>query len=132
MQTFFSKVGSRKKVVIMITHRVVLGRKIEESHIEEIYERLHMPKIDQNFAEVLAEFGLELRENPIFASYIKNIGDKRKEYLKRPDIASILQNATHAPVGQQALDQEMLTREERKSEYFGLWIILRFSELYDI
>lgn len=132
MEIFFSKAGSIEKVVIMITHCVALGRKIEKSHIEEIYERLHMPTTDQNFVEVLAEFGIEIGNNPIFEIYIKSINDKENEYRQKPEIASILQKATYIPTGQQILDQKNLTRKERISEYFSLWLVLRFRELYDI
>lgn len=116
----------------MISHAHALDRKIKQSNIEEIFERLCMTTTDLSFTEVLAEFGIEIRNNLLFEPYIKNIADKENEYRQRPDIASILQKATYTPTGHQVLDQKMLTRRERVDEYFSLWSILRFSELYDI
>ena len=116
----------------MISDLCSLNRKIKDSNLEEIYKRLCIPKTDQSFSEILAEFGKEIASNKIFEPYVKNIGSKENEYRQNTDIASILQKATYTPVGQQALDQKMLTRKERISEYFSLWSILRFNELYDI
>lgn len=116
----------------MISHAHVLDRKIKGSNLEEIYGRLCMPKIDQNFAEIFSEFGKELATNPIFEPYIRSIADKEHEYRQQPDIASILQKTTYTPVGQQALDQKRLAHRERTSEYFSVWIILRFNESADI
>ena len=118
--------------IIMISQAHVLNKKIKESNIEEIYERLSTTKNPQSFIEILAEFGGEVANNPIFESYAINIGESEKEYRQRPDIASILQKATHNPVGRQVLDQKMLARNEQISGYFSLWLILRFNELYDI
>jgi hypothetical protein len=116
----------------MISHSRDLDRKIKGSNLEEIYERLCMSKIDQIFAEIFSEFGKELATNKIFEPYIINIANKENEYRQQPNFASILQNATYTPADQQALDQEMLRRKERISEYFSVWSIMRFYELYDI
>lgn len=116
----------------MISDPHALDRKIKNSNLEEIYKRLCIPKTDQSFAEILAEFGKEIANNEIFEPYVRNIGDQENEYRQNPDTAAILQKATCTPAGQQALDQKMLTRKERISEYFSLWGVLRFYELYDI
>lgn len=116
----------------MITYSRDFDRKVKGSNLEEIYERLCMSKIDQIFAEIFSEFGKELATNQIFEPYIINIANKENEYRQQPNFASILQNATNTPADQQALDQEMLRRKERISEYFSVWSIIRFYELYDI
>lgn len=116
----------------MISHAHVLDRKIKGSNLEEIYERLHIPKTDRGFAEILAEFGREIANNPLFERYARNIGKIEKTYREKPEIATTIRNATYTPTDQQALAQQSLIRTESLSEYFSLWLILRFNELYDI
>lgn len=118
----------------MIPNNDAFDREIRDSikRIERNYERLCIPKTDQSFAKVLAEFGIWLRSNPIFEPYIKNIADTENIYRQKPDIAPVLKNASFYPMGQQILDQEGLARNEEISEYMSLWRVLRFSELYDI
>jgi hypothetical protein len=116
----------------MISRAYALYRKIKESDLEEIYERLSIPKADQPFAEVLAEFGKEIANNPLFESYIRKIGEQEKAYRETADIDSVMRQASFNAQGTQKLDQEKLARRERISEYLSLWLILRFNEMYDI
>lgn len=117
-------------VIFMISNIDSLDRDIK--HLKNIYEHLRIKMNIRSFAGVLATFGKTILTNPLFMPYIKNIDATEKAYRQRPEIASILKKASYHPTTQQALDQEMLTRTEETSEYFSLWIILRFNELYFI
>ncbi len=76
----------------MISDPHALARKINNRNLEEIYKRLCIPKTDQSFAEILAEFGKEIANNEIFEPYVRNIGDQENEYRQNPDTAAILQS----------------------------------------
>lgn len=116
----------------MISCAHVLDRKIKESNIEEIFDRLQRATTDQSFFEILAELGKEIASNPLFEPYIKYIAEKEKTYRKTPHIYTIIQYASFCAQGEQQLNQEMLIRTERISEYFSVWLIIRSNELYDI
>lgn len=118
----------------MISNPSPLDREVKEGikRLETIYHRLCIPKTDHGFSKVFAEFGKEIRSNPIFEPYVRKIGEEEREYRKKPDVDSILQKASFNPVGKQALDQEQLKRREQISEYGSLWHTMRFSEVYDI
>lgn len=116
----------------MISDIQALYSKENVKRIKRIYKRLCIPMDPVRFLEVLAKFSEEIANNPLAEAYIKIITKHQEEYRLQPDIASILSKASFNPTGKQALDQEMLKRTERKSEYYSFWIIRHFNEIYDI
>jgi hypothetical protein len=116
----------------MISHVHAWDRKIRDSNIEEILDRLQQVTTDQNCVEILAELGREIANNPIFEPYIKYIAEKEETYRKIPAVASIIQQASYEAQGEQQLQQEMLIRTERIEEFFSVWLIIRSYEQYDI
>lgn len=116
----------------MISCAHVLDRKIKESNIEEIFDRLKTATSDQSFFEILAELGREIASNPIFEPYIRYIAKNEQTYRKTPHIYTIIKYASFYAQGTQQVNQEMLIRTERISEYFSVWLIIRSNELYDI